>query len=147
MGGWKKSGFYNRPRHPSGAVLRGFALAFKLHQNGTCSPLVRIENMSDAPSSTNIPARLEGVENGLKAVVSALGLMLTTLHQQTNLLQELADAAREPPGESPVVKSLDQLTEAVLGIGAGVQSLTQKVDGLPAALAQEQGSVTDEAAE
>jgi hypothetical protein len=90
--------------------------------------------MTDNTLPTALHDRLTGLETGLKAVVGALGQMLSTLHQQTNLLSELAAAAREEPGESPVVKSLDELTEAVVQVGAGVQILHQKIDDIPGAI-------------
>lgn len=64
----------------------------------------------------------------------ALGLMLDTLHQQTNLLREIADAVKDEPGPSPVIQSLDELTEAVVSMGAGIEALAVKLDGLPDAI-------------
>ena len=85
---------------------------------------------SPAPDST----RLSALEVGQTAIVNALGLVLDTLQQQTNLLHELVDAARDEPGPSPVITSLDELTEAVVRMGAGIESLAQKFDGLPDAI-------------
>ena len=85
---------------------------------------------SPAPDST----RLTALEVGQTAIVTALGLVLDTLQQQTNLLQELVDSAREEPGPSPVITSLDELTEGVVRMGAGVEILAQKFDGLPDAV-------------
>ena len=82
------------------------------------------------PSST----RLAALEAGQTAIVTALGLVLDTLQQQTNLLQELVDAARDEPGPSPVITSLDELTEAVVRMGAGIETLAQKFDALPDAI-------------
>jgi hypothetical protein len=78
--------------------------------------------------------RLAVLEAGQTAIVTALGLVLDTLQQQTNLLHELVDAARDEPGPSPVITSLDELTEAVVRMGAGVESLAQKFDELPDAI-------------
>lgn len=85
---------------------------------------------SPAPDST----RLTALEVGQTAIVTALGLVLDTLQQQTNLLHELVDAARDEPGPSPVITSLDELTEAVVRMGAGVEILAQKFDELPGAI-------------
>jgi hypothetical protein len=85
---------------------------------------------SPAPDST----RLSALEVGQTAIVNALGLVLDTLQQQTNLLHELVDVARDEPGSSPVITSLDDLTEAVVRMGAGVEILAQKFDGLPDAI-------------
>jgi hypothetical protein len=85
---------------------------------------------SPVPDST----RLATLEAGQTAIVTALGLVLDTLQQQTNLLYELVDAARDEPGPSPVIISLDELTEAVVRMGAGVESLAQKFDELPDAI-------------
>lgn len=87
--------------------------------------------------------RLAALEAGQTAIVTALGLVLDTLQQQTNLLQELVDAARDEPGPSPVITSLDELTAAVVRMGAGVETLAQKFDALPDAIsaALAQGSI------
>jgi hypothetical protein len=88
--------------------------------------------------SDNLPShsssRLAALESGQTAIVTALRLVLDTLQQQTNLLQELADAARDEPGPSPVIASLDELTEAVVRMGAGIETLAQKFDALPDAI-------------
>ena len=83
-----------------------------------------------APDST----RLTALESGQTAIVTALGLVLDTLQQQTNLLQELVDAARDEAGPSPVITSLEELTAAVVKMGAGVETLARKFDGLPDAI-------------
>lgn len=85
---------------------------------------------SPAPDTT----RLAALEGGQTAIVNALGLVLDTLQQQTNLLHELVDAARDEPGPSPVITSLDELTEAVVRMGAGIEILAQKFDALPDAI-------------
>ncbi len=79
-------------------------------------------------------SRLAALESGQTAIVTALGLVLDTLQQQTNLLHELVNAARDEPGPSPVITSLDELTAAVARMGAGVESLAQKFDALPEAI-------------
>jgi hypothetical protein len=78
--------------------------------------------------------RLTALEAGQTAIVTALGLVLDTLQQQTHLLHELVDAARDEPGPSPVVTSLDELTAAVVKMGAGVEILAQKFEGFPDAI-------------
>jgi hypothetical protein len=83
-----------------------------------------------APGSS----RLAALEAGQTAIVTALGLVLDTLQQQTNLLHELVDAARDEPGPSPVITSLDELTEAVVRMGVGIELLAQKFDVLPDAI-------------
>ena len=85
---------------------------------------------SPAPDST----RLTALEVGQTAIVTALGQVLDTLQQQTNLLHELVDAARDEPGPSPVITSLDELTAAVVKMGAGVETLARKFDELPDAI-------------
>jgi hypothetical protein len=85
---------------------------------------------SPAPDSS----RLAALESGQTAIVTVLGLVLDTLQQQTNLLHELVESARDEPGPSPVITSLDELTEAVVRMGAGVEILAQKFDGLPDAI-------------
>lgn len=78
--------------------------------------------------------RLAGLERGQTAIVAALGQVLGTLQQQTNLLHELVEAARDEPGPSPVITSLDELTAAVMKMGAGMETLAQKFDDLPEAI-------------
>ncbi len=75
--------------------------------------------------------RLGRLEDAQNAVVGALGIMLKSLQLQTNMLTELVDAARADPGESPVVQALEQLTTAVVQMGAGVQILSRQVEDLP----------------
>lgn len=81
-----------------------------------------------------VSTRLAGLERGQTAIVAALGQVLGTLQQQTNLLHELVQAARDEPGPSPVITSLDELTAAVVKMGAGVETLGQKFDELPNAI-------------
>ena len=95
--------------------------------------------MSDPSSMDPAAARLMALEAGQKAMNQALGLMIDTLHQQTNLLTEIAQAVRQEPGPSPIVQSLDELTAAVVRMGAGVETLHATLDELPAAI----GAVLD----
>lgn len=90
--------------------------------------------MADQAPADHIAARLGAVEAGQNAITQALGLMLDTLEQQTNLLTEIAKAVQEEPGPSPVMQSLDELTGAVVQMGAGIEALAEKLDTLPAAL-------------
>ena len=87
----------------------------------------------DAPADPST-TRLAALEAGQTAIIGALGLMLDTLHQQTNLLHELAAAVQEDPGPSPVMRSLDELTGAVVQMGAGIETLGHKLDALPEAI-------------
>lgn len=95
--------------------------------------------MSDQSSVNSTAVRLTALEAGQKAMNQALGLMIDTLHQQTNLLTEIAQAVRQEPGPSPIVQSLDELTAAVVRMGAGVETLHAQLEGLPAAI----GAVLD----
>lgn len=60
-----------------------------------------------------------------------MGLMIDTMQQQFNLLREIAEAVRQEPGESPVVTALDELTQAVVVMGAHVETLAQRFAALP----------------
>jgi methyl-accepting chemotaxis protein len=90
--------------------------------------------MADTPLADLTITRLTAVEAGQTAMRQALGLMLDTLKQQTNLLREIAAAVQDEPGPSPVLESLDELTEAVTQIGVGIESLSAKLEALPDAI-------------
>jgi hypothetical protein len=90
--------------------------------------------MTDTPPADLTITRLTALEAGQTAMHQALGLMLDTLQQQTNVLREIAAAVQYEPGPSPVVQSLDELTEAVVHVGAGIESLSTKLDALPDAI-------------
>lgn len=81
-----------------------------------------------------IAARLGALESDQKLMNQALGLMVDTLQQQTDLLTEIAAAIRQEPGPSPVVQALDELTAAVVRMGAGVDLMHRTLDTLPKAL-------------
>lgn len=84
--------------------------------------------MSDDNSSAEVTARLTAME-------TAMGLMIDTMQQQSNLLREIAEAVRQEPGESPVVTAIDELTQAVVVMGANVETLVQRFEVLPDELA------------
>jgi methyl-accepting chemotaxis protein len=90
--------------------------------------------MAEPSSADPASVRLAALEAGQSRMNQALGLMLDTLHQQTNLLREIADAVKDEPGPSPVIQALDELTEAVVSMGAGIETLTSKLDELPDAI-------------
>jgi len=90
--------------------------------------------MTDTPPVDLTVSRLTALETGQTAMNQALGLMLDTLQQQTNLLREIAAVVQDEPGPSPVLQSLDELTEAVTQMGAGIESLSTKLDALPDAI-------------
>jgi hypothetical protein len=95
--------------------------------------------LSNAPSEDRIAARLVMIERDQAIMNQALGLMVDVLKQQTDLLVEIAAAVRHEPGPSPTVRALDELTEAVVRMGAGVEVMHQKLDALPEAI----GAVLD----
>lgn len=57
--------------------------------------------------------------------------MIDTVQQQTNLLAELAAAAKEEPEDSPIVGAIDNLTDAVVKMGAGLETVRSEMGGLP----------------
>jgi hypothetical protein len=120
--------------HPSGYLLRRSAAEGKIAKSSSERPVELEQPMPADKSPVPDSTRLATLEAGQTAIVTALGLVLDTLQQQTNLLYELVDAARDEPGPSPVIISLDELTEAVVRMGAGVESLAQKFDELPDAI-------------
>ncbi len=84
--------------------------------------------MSDDISPAEVSTRLRAME-------TAMGLMIDTMQQQSNVLREIAEAVRQEPGESPVVTALDELTQAVVQMGANVETLAQRFAVLPDELA------------
>jgi hypothetical protein len=90
--------------------------------------------MADTPPADLTLIRLTALEAEQTAMNRALGLMLDTLQQQTNLLREIAAAVQDEPGPSPVLQSLDDLTGAVVQMGAGIELMSTKVDALPDAI-------------
>ena len=91
--------------------------------------------MSELAAIATIEARLRAIENGQTAMNGALGLMLDTLQVQTNLLRELTEYARDEPGPSPIVKTLTTLSDAVIQMGSSIDTMSQKFDDLPGAIA------------
>ena len=84
--------------------------------------------MSDDISANEVNTRLSAME-------TAMGLMIDTMQLQSNLLREIADAVRQEPGELPIVTALDELTQAVVQMGANVEILAQRFEVLPDELA------------
>lgn len=91
-------------------------------------PHNRSKFMSDDITTAETNLRLTAME-------TAMGLMIDVMHQQVNLLSEIAAAVRQEPGESPVVTALDELTLAVVQMGANVETLAQRFTVLPDELA------------
>jgi uncharacterized coiled-coil protein SlyX len=100
--------------------------------------------MPMANISMPLETSLAAVERGVNALLTAMNLVVDTLQQQTNLLEELAAAAKEPTGESPVVEAIDTLTGAVLKMGEGIDALRVEMDELPDRL---KTALTDEVGE
>lgn len=87
--------------------------------------------MSEIATAENINSRLVSIEASQLAMNAALGLMIDTLHLQTNLLRELADVASDEPGPSPIINSIDDLTAAVIEMGENVESVGVMLADLP----------------
>ena len=77
-----------------------------------------------------IAARLAALDAGQAAMNGALGLMLDTLHAQTNLLRKLAEFAAEDAAPSPLLKTLQELTAAIMDLDASVGDVERKFDQL-----------------
>ncbi len=77
-----------------------------------------------------IAARLAALDAGQAAMNGALGLMLDTLHAQTSLLRKLSEFAAEEPAPSPLLKTLQGLTAAIMELDASVGDVERKFDGL-----------------
>ena len=91
--------------------------------------------MSEYAASAMIEARLRAIENCQTVMNGALGLMLDTLQVQTSLLRELTEYARDEPGPSPMAKTLTTLSDAVIRMGVSIDTMSQKFDDLPGAIA------------
>jgi len=81
-----------------------------------------------------IAARLAALDAGQAAMNGALGLMLDTLHAQTSLLRKLAEFAAEDSAPSPLLKTLQELTAAIMELDASVGDVERKFDHLARAL-------------
>jgi hypothetical protein len=77
-----------------------------------------------------IAARLATLDAGQAAMNGALGLMLDTLHVQTNLLRKLAEFAAEDAAPSPLLKTLQELTAAIMDLDASVGDVERKFQEL-----------------
>ena len=77
-----------------------------------------------------IATRLAALDAGQAAMNGALGLMLDTLHAQTNLLRKLGEFAAEEPAPSPLLKTLRDLTAAIMDLDASVGDVERKFDEL-----------------
>ncbi|OZB39226.1 MAG: hypothetical protein B7X48_09760 [Acidiphilium sp. 34-60-192] len=77
-----------------------------------------------------IATRLAALDAGQAAMNGALGLMLDTLHVQTTLLRKLGEFAAEDSAPSPLLKTLQGLTAAIMELDASVGGVERKFDGL-----------------
>lgn len=77
-----------------------------------------------------IATRLAALDAGQAAMNGALGLMLDTLHVQTTLLRKLSEFAAADSAPSPLLKTLQGLTAAIMDLDASVGDVERKFDGL-----------------
>ena len=77
-----------------------------------------------------IAKRLAALDAGQAAMNGALGLMLDTLHVQTTMLRKLSEFAIEDTAPSPLLKTLQGLTAAIMDLDASVGNVERKFDGL-----------------
>ncbi|OYV48465.1 MAG: hypothetical protein B7Z77_10400 [Acidocella sp. 20-58-15] len=77
-----------------------------------------------------IATRLAALDAGQAAMNGALGLMLDTLHVQTTLLRKLSEFAAADSAPSPLLKTLQGLTAAIMELDASVGDVERKFDGL-----------------
>ena len=77
-----------------------------------------------------IAKRLAALDAGQAAMNGALGLMLDTLHVQTTMLRKLSEFAIEDRAPSPLLKTLQGLTAAIMELDASVGNVERKFDGL-----------------
>jgi hypothetical protein len=108
------------------AVSASMVLTIAPHRRGKANGI-----MSEIATLENINARLTSLESGQLVMNTALGLVIDTLHTQTNLLRELADLAADEPGPSPILQSIDDLTAAVVEMGENVDDVGAMIADLP----------------
>ena len=77
-----------------------------------------------------IAKRLAALDAGQAAMNGALRLMLDTLHVQTTMLRKLSEFAIEDSAPSPLLKTLQGLTAAIMDLDASVGNVERKFDGL-----------------
>lgn len=77
-----------------------------------------------------IATRLAALDAGQAAMNGALGLMLDTLHVQTTMLRKLSEFATADSASSPLLKTLQGLTAAIMDLDASVGDVERKFDGL-----------------
>lgn len=92
----------------------------------------------DAPfDPARVEALLKTISADQKNILVTLGLVLDCFGSQTALLKELAGMAKDDPGPSPLVDSLDKLHEAFLLVHEGLKGVSARLDHLPAAVRAE----------
>ena len=92
-------------------------------------------NRRGSPASSHlsleaIATRLAALDAGQAAMNGALGLMLDTLHVQTTMLRKLSEFATADSTPSPLLKTLQGLTAAIMELDASVGDVERKFDGL-----------------
>ncbi len=87
--------------------------------------------VSEIAIPKNLIDILASLESGQLAMNTVLGLMLDTMHNQNNLLTELADLSRDEPGPSPIMQVLEDLTSAVNGMDENLGMLGKMLVDLP----------------
>ena len=91
-----------------------------------------------------IASRLAALDAGQAAMNGALGLMLDTLHVQTTLLRKLGEFATADSAPSPLLKTLQGLTAAIMELDASVGDVERKFDGLAQLLRSAFGEPPDQ---
>ena len=82
-----------------------------------------------------LDTRLTALEAGQAKMNGVLGLMLDTLHLQTNLLRKLTEYASEQPAPSPALKILGELATAVLQMDASIETMAGRFGELSETIA------------
>jgi hypothetical protein len=92
------------------------------------------ESTSATFDPIRVEALLKSVSADQKNILTTLGLVLDGFASQTALLKALANLAKDDPGPSPLVDSLDKLHEAFLLVHEGLKGVSARLDHLPAAV-------------
>jgi len=112
------------------AVAQTVFSAHGVYQSAVSALKVELK-MSEIAIPKNFIAALSSLEAGQLAMNTVLGLMLDTMHNQNNLLSELAGLARDEPGPSPIIGMLEELKSALVAMDKNLGAVGEMLAALP----------------
>ena len=84
-----------------------------------------------------LDSRLQTIGAQQKNILSALSMVLDILRAQGKMLQQLTALAREEPASSPLLESIDDLTNAIGATDGSLQTMAGQIGELPQAIVME----------